>query len=143
MSKKLVYVTWPTDHKTGPHVVVSEGDKVKILFEDGEIAIVPSSWAEEVPPELEPSRLYYFWDDVKDYDFASTGRDANRHWQHYEPVHTRWDELSERERDHFKQYIDVHFENYVDEHFDWICSMDLAKKLYKRAYMLITGEGHP
>ena len=137
MSKKRVYVTWPTDHRTGPHpyVVVREGYKIQILFENGEKALVPSSWVEEVQLELEPDRLYYFWDNAEDFSEANIGINVDGVWQHYEPVHKRWKELSDEDRDYFKLYINVHH--------DLNCYVTEAMRLYKSAYMLLTGEEHP
>jgi hypothetical protein len=123
-----VYVNWPTG-KGGPYTVERfwyVADEVKVVV-DGEHITVPGQWCEPAEPEIEDGRLYY----VCDYDEPSKERIMRGRefvfalWDHVEPVHRRWDELTESEQQ------------------GWLQKSGYSIALYKDAYKLITGEEHP
>ena len=122
---KEIYVKWPGGNRTGPHTQTFKDyeNDVEVWIDERSV-IIPGEWCEPAEPELEEGRLYYRWDN------NGVGRNSAEimpfglTWDNIEPVHRRWNELSE------------------DERTNWfVCDNDIHE--YKYAYKLITGEEHP
>lgn len=118
-----VVVNWPTG-KGGPYEVLGtfEHNSICTINVNGKGCFVDCGWCEVVEPKLEPDRLYY-WTIKR--DKAGLGKNINtRVWNQPVPVHRRWNELTDDERD-----------AWIEEK----CNVSA----YHLAYKLITGEDHP
>ena len=128
----MVYVNWPTG-KDGPYRVGGfDINQITVFLNDVSV-LVPRSWCESVEPELEDERLYYYhfidpaFKEVKRGKYIPENATENA-----EPVHRRWNELSEEEKDEFLYAVRRWEEN------------DLSlNSVFVEIYKLITGEDHP
>lgn len=97
---------------------------------NGAICFIHRLLIEPAEPEVEEGRLVYVWDELGAMGELAIPYDSEaRTWKYKKPVHRRWDDLNNEEKEHLGRVIDYYSQD--------------DKDVYKLAYKLITGEEHP
>jgi hypothetical protein len=136
-----VMVNWPTG-RGGPYKVKKFAGRepyyISIRIDNCDdigsfaTAKVPQDWCEPAEPGIEKGRLVYVGSELGTRGKLAIpyGEEA-RTWRYKEPVHRRWDELSESEKYELNSVV----KNDEDP--------NNVKTIFCYIYKLITGEEHP
>jgi hypothetical protein len=119
------------EFKDGPYKTLDWSLHIFRVVVDGREINVPAEWCEPAEPEIEEGRLVWISNKIAIVRFESGKYD----FEEVEPVHRRWNELTEEEQNKLGCQCERIFQ----------CPIDIrsVKMIYEDFYKSITGEEHP